>query len=243
MTINRETITLKGPLGQLQLAFSKYDYQGFYAYKMTLSDQQLQVKKQNLQTIKLTELAAQNQLKKKNQNAQSKKGINLKQSSDALIPIYRDNNNLSIKEFFNDSEILRRKNNLKKNNFDVDNLNKKNTTTILNSLFSQKQKSLTVGHFLYLRIVGVGYRVFLSSKERTLVFKLGYSHFIKLQLPISVKAFLPEPTLICLYGIDKNEVTQVAATIQKMKVPSVYKGKGIRILNSYVRTKIGKKKS
>ena len=58
---------------------------------------------------------------------------------------------------------------------------------------------------MYLRIVGIGYRASLS--EQTLTFKLGYSHDVTYELPGSMRAFLPEPTLVGLYGIDKNQVS------------------------------------
>nr|YP_010470420.1 ribosomal protein L6 [Tetraselmis marina]UVF37908.1 ribosomal protein L6 [Tetraselmis marina] len=111
----------------------------------------------------------------------------------------------------------------------------------LPSIFSQKVQGISRGFFLYLKIVGIGYRVFLNDNILTL--KLGFSHLYKVKIPNSVKIFLPEATLLCLYGIDKNQVSQIAAQITQVKKPSPYKGKGIRILDSQVRLKTGKKKS
>ena len=36
--------------------------------------------------------------------------------------------------------------------------------------------------------------------------KVGFSHDVRYTLPDALRAFLPEPTLIGLYGIDKNQV-------------------------------------
>jgi large subunit ribosomal protein L6 len=66
---------------------------------------------------------------------------------------------------------------------------------------------VTRGFLVYLRIQGIGYRAALEGQ--TLNFKLGFSHDIKYTVPSSMRAFLPEPTLVGLYGVDKNEVTQV----------------------------------
>ncbi len=66
---------------------------------------------------------------------------------------------------------------------------------------------MTKGVLVYLRIVGIGYRASLS--EQTLTFKLGYSHDVTYELPGSMRAFLPEPTLVGLYGIDKNQVLTI----------------------------------
>jgi ribosomal protein L6P/L9E len=111
----------------------------------------------------------------------------------------------------------------------------------VNSLYKQKIQGVSRGYFTYLRLVGVGYRVFLINN--TLTFKLGFSHFIKIVVPSSIRVFLPEPTLICIYGLDKNEVTQIGAKVQEIKRPSPYKGKGIRVLDAEIKLKIGKKKS
>lgn len=109
------------------------------------------------------------------------------------------------------------------------------------ALYKQKIQGVSRGYFTYLRLVGVGYRVFLINN--TLTFKLGFSHFIKIVVPSSIRVFLPEPTLICIYGLDKNEVTQIGAKVQEIKRPSPYKGKGIRVLDAEIKLKIGKKKS
>jgi hypothetical protein len=65
---------------------------------------------------------------------------------------------------------------------------------------------VTQGYLRYLRIQGIGYRAALQ--DQTLTFKLGYSHDITYTLPTSLRAFLPEPTLVGIYGIDKTQVPQ-----------------------------------
>ena len=111
------------------------------------------------------------------------------------------------------------------------------------SLIQNKIYGVTRGFLVYIRIVGVGYRAQLEGLEtQNLSLKLGFSHDIKFKLPCSIRAFLLEPTLICIYGIDKNQVTQIACKIRQIKVPSVYKGKGIRFLNEIINLKAGKRR-
>ena len=110
----------------------------------------------------------------------------------------------------------------------------------ISKLVENKINGVTQGFLTSLRIIGVGYRV--QMQNQSLIFKLGYSHDIKYDLPSSVRAFLLEPTLICFYGIDKNQVTQTAAKIRQLKPPSVYKGKGIRFSNEVIHLKLGKRK-
>ena len=47
-----------------------------------------------------------------------------------------------------------------------------------------------------------------------------------------VRAFCLKPTLICLYGIEKNQVTQMAAKIRQISPPSTYTRKGLFIVKS-----------
>ena len=73
-------------------------------------------------------------------------------------------------------------------------------------------------------------------------FKCGYSHNLKYQVPYSVRAFLLEPTSLLLFGIDKNQVSQVGHIIRAFKVPERYKGKGIRFTTEKVALSQGKRK-
>ena len=62
-------------------------------------------------------------------------------------------------------------------------------------------QGVTRGYLRYLRIQGIGFRAAL--KDQTLTLKLGYSHDVSYTLPPTLRAILPEPTLVGIYGIDK----------------------------------------
>lgn len=113
----------------------------------------------------------------------------------------------------------------------------------VSTLIQNKIHGVTRGFLVYIRIIGVGYRAQLEGLEKqNLYLKLGFSHDIKFEVPKSIRAFLLEPTLICIYGIDKNQVTQTASKIKQIKVPSVYKGKGIRLADETIYLKAGKRR-
>lgn len=101
-------------------------------------------------------------------------------------------------------------------------------------------RGVTRGFLIYLKIIGIGYRA--SLQNDTLLLKLGYSHDVTYKIPSSIKLFLIEPTVICVFGVDKNQVTQIASKIRSLRKPSAYKGKGIRLINEKVLLKQGKKK-
>lgn len=114
----------------------------------------------------------------------------------------------------------------------------------ISNVIENKIIGVSSGFLISMRIVGVGYRAEILKNEinQILCFKIGLSHDFQYIIPKSVRIFLIEPTLICLYGIDKNQLTQIAAKIRQIKPPSVYKGKGIRLINEMVVIKAGKRK-
>ena len=75
-------------------------------------------------------------------------------------------------------------------------------------------QGVTQGYLEYLKIQGIGYRAAL--KDDTLMFKLGYSHDVAYTLPPTLKAFLPDPTTVGIYGIDKNQ----ASRLRQLSLPS-----------------------
>jgi len=89
-----------------------------------------------------------------------------------------------------------------------------------------------------LEVMGVGYRAQLQGAA--LSFTVGYAHPVSIQLPKGVEAAVEKQTLISLKGIDKRAVTQVAAQIRELKIPDVYKHKGIKYVGEILRKKAGK---
>lgn len=89
-----------------------------------------------------------------------------------------------------------------------------------------------------LELVGVGFRAQLNGDK--LVLNVGYSHPVEITAPENITFEIADNTKIKVSGIDKALVGQVAANIKKVRVPDVYKGKGIRYEGEYIRKKAGK---
>lgn len=81
-----------------------------------------------------------------------------------------------------------------------------------------------------------------ADASQVIEFKIGQSHDIFYSIPENIKVFSLKPTLFCLYGLEKQQITQLAAQIRSLKPPEPYKGKGIRLRDEVVKIKIGKKK-
>lgn len=108
----------------------------------------------------------------------------------------------------------------------------------IRSLLKNMLAGVTSGHKKELEIQGIGFRAQLQGNK--LILNLGFSHPIEYVVPKEIKVSVPKPTSIEVEGPDRMLVGQVAAKIRDMKRPEPYKGKGIRYLGEYVRTKQGK---
>lgn len=106
------------------------------------------------------------------------------------------------------------------------------------ALISNMVQGVVKGYEKQLEIQGIGYRA--SAEGRDLALQVGFSHPVKIQAPQEIN-FGVEKNIIKISGADKEQVSQMAARIRKIKPPEPYKGKGIRYLGEVVRKKVGKK--
>ena len=107
------------------------------------------------------------------------------------------------------------------------------------ALLNNMVVGVTEGYKRELEIQGVGYRS--EMRGSNLILYLGYSHPIVFGAPDGVTVTsLPKENKIVVEGIDKELVGQVAAKIRSFRKPEPYKGKGIRYVGEYVRSKAGK---
>lgn len=110
----------------------------------------------------------------------------------------------------------------------------------MRTLVSNIMTGVSEGYRKKLEIKGVGYRGNLQGK--TLVLALGFSHEVRYDVPQGIELKMDGQTGIEIFGIDKQQVGQVAANIRGFKPPEPYKGKGIRYADEFVVRKEGKKK-
>ena len=87
-------------------------------------------------------------------------------------------------------------------------------------------------------IEGIGYKGEVVGSD--LVFKLGFSHPVKVAIPKNLKV-TSEKNIISVSGIDKELVGMYTAELRDLKKPEPYKGKGIRYEKEVIRRKEGKK--
>ena len=88
-----------------------------------------------------------------------------------------------------------------------------------------------------LEINGVGYRA--TKQGNKVVFNLGYSHPIEMVEPAGITIDVKDNQVI-VQGADKQLVGETAAKIRSLRVPDVYKGKGIKYAGEHLIIKEGK---
>ncbi len=99
-------------------------------------------------------------------------------------------------------------------------------------------QGVTQGFTKTLKVVGKGYRV--SMEGRTLVFRVGFAHDVRVEPPEDVQVKVEGQDTVVVSGIDKQRVGQVAANLRAIRPPDPYKGKGIRYADEVIRLKPGK---
>ena len=87
-------------------------------------------------------------------------------------------------------------------------------------------------------VEGIGFKGDVSGTK--LVFRLGFSHPVEVQIPKELKV-TSEKGIITISGINKDLVGSFSAGIRALKKPEPYKGKGIRYSDEVIRRKEGKK--
>ncbi|MBT4710792.1 MAG: 50S ribosomal protein L6 [Alphaproteobacteria bacterium] len=108
--------------------------------------------------------------------------------------------------------------------------------TMINNMIT----GVSAGFEKNLEIQGVGYRA--AVKGKNLQLQLGFSHDVLYPIPEGIKITCEKPTMVKIFGANRQQVGQIAAEIRAYRPPEPYKGKGVRYLNEQVFRKEGKKK-
>ena len=89
---------------------------------------------------------------------------------------------------------------------------------------------------------GLGYRINFSEDKKNLEFKIGFSHIIKLPIPLKNLSVTVDKNRITLEGINPVTVGNFAVKIKNLRKPDSYKGKGFWYKNENISLKEVKKK-
>lgn len=90
-----------------------------------------------------------------------------------------------------------------------------------------------------MEVSGTGYSVKLVGED--LEIKVGFSHPVIFKKIEGIKFKVEGNKKIVVYGSDKQKVGEIANKIKSIKIPDIYKGKGIKYTGEILRIKPGKK--
>ncbi|MDO8578496.1 MAG: 50S ribosomal protein L6 [Dehalococcoidales bacterium] len=106
------------------------------------------------------------------------------------------------------------------------------------TLLSNMVQGVTKGFVKELEITGVGYRA--EKVGSNLKLRMGFSHPIEVTPIPGVTLDVEGTTKIKVSGTAKEVVGEMASRIRAIRLPDVYRGKGIRYAGEVVRKKAGK---
>ncbi len=106
------------------------------------------------------------------------------------------------------------------------------------TLLSNMVQGVTKGFVRELEITGVGYRA--EKVGSNLKLRMGFSHPVEVTPIPGVTLDVEGTTKIKVNGTAKEVVGQMASRIRAIRLPDVYRGKGIRYAGEVVRKKAGK---
>jgi len=110
------------------------------------------------------------------------------------------------------------------------------------ALIANKIKGADVGFERQLKINGLGYKASVSGKK--VVFSLGFSHKIDMELPDNVTLEVDRSGQLLTFKSTDNElVGHVCSKIRALRPPEPYKGTGIKWVEEVIRRKAGKAKT
>jgi large subunit ribosomal protein L6 len=118
------------------------------------------------------------------------------------------------------------------------------SSIVLNSFFSLLSKGLKLLDKPYkkkLILKGLGFKASLSTDLSFLELKLGYSHTIKIKVPLESLTVKVDKSTLIVEGSDPVKVGNFATQIRNLKYPDSYKGKGFWYKNEIIALKEVKK--
>lgn len=93
-----------------------------------------------------------------------------------------------------------------------------------------------------IEINGLGFKVQASGKN--LIFSLGYTHKITMELPDEVKLSVDKTGQKLLFtSFDKEKLGHVCALVRSLRPPEPYKGTGVKLASETIARKAGKAKA
>jgi ribosomal protein L6P/L9E len=156
------------------------------------------------------------------------KTFELNSESSCSLKFYIIENNKFIaffKKFFYVPSFITIKKEIGFLSFCITNFKYKNTLDLYFSFFLRFIKSSTRSYFKKLILKGLGFRITFIENPGFLRFKLGFSHFVDIKIPLKLKVYVRKNSLY-LFSLNCIVLGNFCKKIQSIKAPNSYSGKG-----------------
>jgi len=109
------------------------------------------------------------------------------------------------------------------------------------ALLANKIHGADYGFEKKMQIIGLGFKASLSGKK--VVFSLGFSHKIEIDLPNDISLEIDKTgQLLTFKASEKETLGHICSKIRALRPPEPYKGTGIKWISEVIRRKAGKAK-
>ncbi len=108
------------------------------------------------------------------------------------------------------------------------------------TLFASALLDVSLSYRFFLRLRGVGFKVF--RKKTLLILEVGFSHLVQIKIPgnIYVKIKNRKNTRFLIQGFNRHFIKEFADYIKNLRYPNEYTLKGVHYRNEVLIKKIGK---
>lgn len=89
---------------------------------------------------------------------------------------------------------------------------------------------------------GLGFRVFLSENNTEISFKIGFSHLVRLKVPLEITSIIVDKYFLIVESYNAVSLGNFCKKIKQLKTPDPYKNKGFSYKNENLLLKPIKKK-
>jgi large subunit ribosomal protein L6 len=108
-------------------------------------------------------------------------------------------------------------------------------------LFQKQLLGISLNFVIKLNLIGIGFRI-ESIENQIIKLKLGFSHQVFVIVPPYINVCAPKKTILILSSINEHFLKQFYSKLRLLKIPDIYKGKGILYKGQKLILKPGKKK-
>lgn len=122
-----------------------------------------------------------------------------------------------------------------------DDLKNRSANNTLKKLFYNIFESLTRPNSSHFKLIGRGYKILYSKKNRVIHLELGFTQKKAIPLPVTLNLKPKDRYHFELISLDNSALTVFSKQVRALRPPNCYTAKGTLLNNEVIQVKQGKK--